>query len=213
MNATKLSFLTLFLINLVAIGIGTAALPGDIQLAIHWSADMQPDQWVGKWQGLGFSLLLSLIMPITYWLAITFEPKKQAMQVSKPVLGIIMTSAMALIVTINLGILMNGFGYNVSVPSMIAFGIGMLLTLTGNYLGKTRANYTVGIRLPWTLKNEQVWNKTHRLAGKLFVALGLLVLATNIWSLKLVIPVLICGILSIVIATIVYAQQAYKRLS
>lgn len=213
MNATKLSFLTLFFINLVAVIIGAIALPGDVQLAIHWGADMAPDQWVGKWLGLGFSFLLSLVMPITYWLAMTFEPRKQAMQVSKPVLGIIMSGAMALIVAINLGIIVNGFGYALSVPSVAVFGLAMVLIIIGNYLGKTRANYTLGIRLPWTLKNEQVWNKTHRLAGKLFILLGIVVIAANIWSQNIVLAVLLGGIISIAILSAVYAHQAYKHLA
>ncbi|MFI3886998.1 SdpI family protein [Streptococcus parauberis] len=52
--------------------------------------------------------------------------------------------------------------------------MGPLFLVLGNYLPKIRQNYTVGIRVPWTLNNENNWNKTHRMAGKVWVIGGLL---------------------------------------
>jgi uncharacterized membrane protein len=54
--------------------------------------------------------------------------------------------------------------------------VGILILICGNYLPKSRQNYTVGIKLPWTLNNEENWNKTHRLAGVLWVIGGLTIL-------------------------------------
>ena len=51
--------------------------------------------------------------------------------------------------------------------------LGILLLILGNYLPKSGQNYTVGIKLPWTLASEENWNKTHRLAGWVFVIGGL----------------------------------------
>ena len=52
--------------------------------------------------------------------------------------------------------------------------MGIIMIVIGNYLPKTRRNYTIGIRLPWTLENDENWSKTHRLAGKVWVLGGLL---------------------------------------
>ncbi len=60
--------------------------------------------------------------------------------------------------------------------------VGIIFLVVGNYLPKTKQNYTVGIRLPWTLDNEENWNKTHRLAGRLWVAGGMLILLTGFLS-------------------------------
>lgn len=67
-----------------------------------------------------------------------------------------------------------GFMNNVTQIGLVF--IGTLFLVLGNYLPKTKQNYTVGIRLPWTLDNEENWNRTHRLAGKLWVIGGLLIL-------------------------------------
>ena len=68
-------------------------------------------------------------------------------------------------------------GYETSEGS-IAFAImGIFLIVIGNYLPKCRQNYTVGIKIPWTLHDEENWNHTHRMAGYLWILGGLLMLA------------------------------------
>jgi uncharacterized membrane protein len=59
-----------------------------------------------------------------------------------------------------------------SLPQTMLGGIGVLLALVGNYLGKLPKNYVFGIRTPWTLSSDHVWERTHRLAGRVFVAGG-----------------------------------------
>lgn len=67
------------------------------------------------------------------------------------------------------------FGYMSNHVLLANLLIGILLITIGNYMPKTRRNYTIGIRLPWTLDNDENWNKTHRLAGKLWVSGGVLI--------------------------------------
>lgn len=61
--------------------------------------------------------------------------------------------------------------------------MGIILTVTGNFLPKARQNYTLGIKLPWTLANEENWNRTHRLAGYLWTAGGILVIVLALMGL------------------------------
>ena len=60
--------------------------------------------------------------------------------------------------------------------------VGIVFLVVGNYLPKTKQNYTVGIRLPWTLDSEENWNKTHRLAGRLWVLGGTIILLNGFLS-------------------------------
>lgn len=73
-------------------------------------------------------------------------------------------------------------GYPLSIGKIVRFAIGLLLAFIGNYFGKVRHNYTFGIKTPWTLASEEVWNKTHRTSGPLWVVTGLL------WMLSIFIP-------------------------
>ena len=64
----------------------------------------------------------------------------------------------------------------VSVTKIVLILVSLLIILMGNYMPKCRQNYTVGIKLPWTLDDEDNWNKTHRLAGYIWMAAGIIML-------------------------------------
>lgn len=97
-------------------------------------------------------------------------------------------------------------------PARILFGgIFLLLAFLGNVLGRVRRNFWIGVRTPWTLASERVWNDTHRLAARLFFAVGLLgavavflgapfVAAIVVFSMGILVPV-------------VYSLVLYKRLA
>lgn len=70
-------------------------------------------------------------------------------------------------------------GYPLSMGKIVRFAVGVLLVFVGNYFGKIRHNYTFGIKTPWTLASEEVWNKTHRVSGPLWVIAGL------VWMLSI----------------------------
>ena len=67
-----------------------------------------------------------------------------------------------------------GLGYNLSSTKYVIVAVGILIIFIGNYLPKCRQNYTVGIKLPWTLNDINNWNKTHRMAGVLWIICGIL---------------------------------------
>ena len=69
-------------------------------------------------------------------------------------------------------IVLAAFGYHVDMGLLMPLAVGLLLCVLGNVMGKIRPNWFVGVRTPWTLSSRDSWNKTHRLAGRLFVVLG-----------------------------------------
>lgn len=70
----------------------------------------------------------------------------------------------------------SALGYPVNARVFAMLLTGAVFVVVGNYLPKCRQNYTVGIKLPWTLHDEENWNRTHRLAGPLWVAGGFLMI-------------------------------------
>ena len=90
-------------------------------------------------------------------------------------------------------------------PSIFASALlGLIFVMMGNYMPKLKVNHTVGIRLPWTLQSEDNWHKTHRLAGKLWVLGGLILLLEA--GLQFAIPY----VMGIVILTIVFIPVVYS---
>ena len=64
-------------------------------------------------------------------------------------------------------------GVDFSIEIFISALIGVFFIVLGNYMPKLQQNYTIGIKLPWTLNSEENWNRTHRLGGKLYIVMGI----------------------------------------
>ncbi|MBR4991528.1 MAG: SdpI family protein, partial [Clostridia bacterium] len=70
----------------------------------------------------------------------------------------------------------SALGQPLPIDRLVLLLLGIVFTMIGNYLPKCRQNYTIGIKIVWTLSDEENWNATHRLAGKLWMAGGLLLM-------------------------------------
>lgn len=100
-------------------------------------------------------------------------------------------------------------GYSMMSGILAQIFMGVLMIVIGNYLPKTRKNYIIGIRLPWTLENDKNWRKTHRLAGKIWV-LGGLLLFLNSFVQIYVYWVFFLTLLLVVLMPGVYSYQLSK---
>jgi len=93
----------------------------------------------------------------------------------------------------------------------IFFGMGLLFIVIGNYLPKTRSNWVIGIRTPWTLSSDITWGKTHRMGGRLFLGGGLLMLITSIFlPLEFAIGVSLISSLGAAFASIAYSWWVWR---
>lgn len=102
----------------------------------------------------------------------------------------------------------NALGYSMNMTMFAMLLTGTLFVVVGNYLPKCRQNYTVGIKLPWTLADEDNWNRTHRMAGPLWVAGGFLVILSAL--LQFAEPYLFVGVLTLIaVAPVVYSAALY----
>ena len=102
-------------------------------------------------------------------------------------------------------------GMNVNVDFIARIFIGLIFVVIGNYLPKCRQNYTVGIKLPWTLHDEDNWNATHRFAGGIWMIGGVIFILSIFLSFgKVWIPlglVLILTFIPVVYSFIYYVKH------
>jgi uncharacterized membrane protein len=177
---------------------------------MHWGLNGQPD-------GYGSKLALALTLPavmagLTLLFAVlpALSPKhfkidsfmSTYLRVAAAVIGILAYAQVLM--------LLAGLGRPVNMNRAIPGAICVLMVLIGNVLGKMRRNFFVGIRTPWTLADERVWNATHRFGAKVWTIGGavafVLTFATgNIW-------VFISAILITAFTPVVYSFVFYKKL-
>ena len=99
-------------------------------------------------------------------------------------------------------------GKDVPMSIIVSLFVGLIFVIIGNYLPKCKQSYTFGIKLPWTLEDSENWNKTHHLAGKLWVICGLIIIATAfLESPYIFLPVVII----MVLVPTAYSFLLYKK--
>lgn len=147
------------------------------QVPVHWDASWQPDNWVSKPMAVvGMPLVLAAIQ----WFAVIFtsmDPKNR--NHTRKVLNIVFWITPAVSILGNASIYAQALNKDVNMETLVPIFLGLMFVYIGNYLPKCKQNYTIGIKTPWALDDEENWNKTHRLAGRLWVMGGFCVIITS----------------------------------
>jgi len=150
------------------------------QMPSHWNAEGQVDGWSSK----AFSVFgMPLILLAFQWLCVvatSADPKKENHpgKILQLVFWIIPVLSAVLHVAIYAAALNKQVRMEVVMPVLI----GLLFVIIGNYLPKCKQNYTIGIKIPWTLSSEENWNRTHRFSGRLWVVCGLVIMLTGFFG-------------------------------
>ena len=121
--------------------------------------------------------------------------------------------ATSLFLQLTAGAVLQGGGcqQNVLIAAFFFF-FGVMFLVLGNHMPKIRQNHTLGIRVKWTLENEENWNATHRFAGKVWVAGGLLcMVCAMLHNLELVVVAFVLILLVMALVPTVYSYRFYRR--
>ena len=145
-------------------------------LPTHWGFNNKIDGYSNKFTTLITTPLLLILLNIFSCFMLDNDPKNKdknnfVITIGKATIPLVMLITFVISV-------FYGLGKKINVMVIISIFVGFLLILIGNYLPKTKRNYTVGIKLPWTLNSDENWNKTHRLAGYFFILGGIFFLLT-----------------------------------
>jgi uncharacterized membrane protein len=181
------------------------------RLPIHWNIHGEVDGWGNKFMGLLFVPLIVLGIYLLMVIVPRFDPGKANYQSFQKVYDIIRIAIVAYMSAVYAAMLYAAFGHAVNMTSVILPLVGVLFIVLGNFLSKIRPNWFVGVRTPWTLSSQLSWDKTHRLAGWLFVLMGFLfvpvALLQTTWSL---VAMLICDGLCL-IWIVIYSYLVFRN--
>ena len=147
------------------------------QIATHWGADGQADGYSGKtFAVFGMPCILAVLQLFVSFITLN-DPKRRNIHKKPLTMVLWVIPVMSLIVNvITYGV---ALGMEINVGIIVSILIGILFVILGNYMPKLQQNFTVGIRVPWTLNSTENWNRTHRLGGKMFILGGFLLIITG----------------------------------
>lgn len=170
-------------VSLVLAALGAAAaawacwrLPADAQVPMHWNAAGQVDAYGGR--GSLF-LLPAVVLFLTLLFAVLphIEPRRLNLRRSANAYRTVWIAVVGFMTVIQAAIVATALGHSLPVGRVAMGGVGVLFLVLGSVLGSVRSNFFFGVRTPWTLSSELSWSKTHRLAGRLFATMGVLLAA------------------------------------
>ncbi len=215
MTRKGMTFASVAIILLMAAGGAAVAarLPADALLPTHWGFTGEADRFAGKWQALTMMPVFAGLIALLFHSLPRLEPLREGLERSQGFYLSSWAGMLILFALLQTGIVGIALGWPLSVPRLATGGLGLCLALMGNQFGKSRRMYLGGIRTPWTLASENVWIKTHRLGGKLFVAAGLIMAAAALSPLRdqTRLLVLVVAVLVSVTVPTVYSFVAWRK--
>lgn len=199
----------------LSVGVLTAVSWGAIpaEVPIHWN-------WAGEADGFASREFAIALMPVgalvTYLvivLALALDPRRENVDRAKPTIGLFRIMTPLSLLALHMLMLATWVeAVSFDVVSMIYAGSGLLFAISGNYMPRLKPNHVVGIRVPWTIDDDEVWRRTHRVGGSLWLVGGLSLFGALLLPPKLQFVYFLAVTTVITVVPIVYAYFVYKEL-
>jgi len=180
------------------------------ELASHWNFRGEVDGYLSKFWGLFLMPFISLAMFLLFLIIPKIDPMKANIEKFRKYFDwFILIIIIFLFYLYFLTIVWN-LGFRFGFIRLLAPAFGFLFYYAGVLVKNAKRNWFIGIRTPWTLSNEKVWEKTHQLGGKLFKLAGIIALL-GIFFPGLALFFILIPVLSVTIYTIIYSYVEYQK--
>jgi len=210
MNKIRADIISLLFIAAACV-VAAVLYPGlPEMIPTHWNAQGQVDGYMKKPAGVLMMPAMAVVTYVIMKLIPVISPRGFRTDKFSDVIGVLQVTLVGFMSIVAILVLLEARGLNVRINELITAGVGLLFVVIGNYLGKVRKNFFIGIRTPWTLASDEVWNRTHRIGGKLFMLSGVI-----IWTgalLRLPITWTVAVAVGLVLIPVVYSYFLYRRI-
>lgn len=180
------------------------------RMASHWGTTGEVNGYMSRFWGVYLMPIISLVMFIILLLVPRVDPKKENIEKFRAHFDdFILVIFLFFFYVYGLTLWWN-LGGRFDMGRFMVPAFAVLFYYAGVLISKAKMNFTIGIRTPWTLSSESVWNKTHVLGGKLFKAVGILSLI-GLFSSALAIWIILVGVLCAAFIPMVYSYVLYRR--
>ncbi|SJZ83103.1 SdpI family protein [Selenihalanaerobacter shriftii] len=201
--------LVILLIGILAVIWSYPELPA--KLPIHWNLHGEVDNYMNKPLGAFIGLIIGSAIYIGFYVLASIDPLKENYQRFNKIYKLIRDIMITFFVVINSIPVLVALGYIKNVNKAIFILISLLMIIFGNYTPTFKRNWSLGIKTPWTLASEEVWNRTHRFGGKLFMIAGVIsligiLLTSNAYYLSISVVIAAIG-------SVVYSYWSYKKIA
>jgi uncharacterized membrane protein len=181
------------------------------QVVSHWNAAGEPDGTMSKTAALALIPGLTAVLLAMFAAIPRVDPLGENIAEFRAHYDWFVVVFTGYMLLVHAGIVVFNLGYEFDFTALILAGVAGMFYYIGVLLEEARQNWFVGIRTPWTLSSEQVWNDTHRLGARLFKASALVALVGLLFGDYAVYFLVVPALLTATI-TVVYSYVRYERL-
>ena len=176
----------------------------------HWNLHGQ----VNGWQSRGFAAFLMPIVLLVLWGVMrglpAIDPRRANYAKFQPTYDFVVGAVLTVPALIHLAVIGAALGAPISIQRVMPIAFGIMLIAIGNQLPRARPNWWFGIRTPWTLSNDRVWERTHRVGGYLITAAGAAIIIGAL-VMKLAGPLVIVCIAGAGLGSAIYSYFAWRQ--
>jgi uncharacterized membrane protein len=199
------------LIILFSFAIGICLYPKmPAEMASHWNAQGQVDGYVSKFWGLFLMPIISLILFFLFILIPKIDPLKTNIEKFRKYFDNFVTIIILFLFYLYLLTIFWNFGVQFSMNQVLAPAFGILFFYCGILVEKAKRNWSIGIRTPWTLSNDKVWERTHKIGGKLFKVVGIIAFLGIIFP-NYAFFLILFPVIAVSIYTVIYSYFEYRK--
>lgn len=180
------------------------------QVPTHWNFNGNPDQRNHKIIAIGIVPLITLACIFLFPLLKNIDPKKanyKKFEKTREIFQLAIIVFFWYTYFVSLYVIQHP---EINIGKFVLIGIGVLFLILGNYMGKIKQNFFIGIKLPWTLNSETIWNKTSRFGGKILLINGILFIISGILNWFSIRPIIIL-IISILVLPTIYSYYLFQK--
>jgi uncharacterized membrane protein len=210
--------MTSWSINRVAWGIWALTLLGTIvafpalpsTMAEHFNATGQMYGTTASWIGAFILPVITLLVLLLFTAIPYIDPLKVNIQQFRRQYDTFVVLLMLFFAVIQSLIISRNLGSTVDPMYVVLPAVGVLMFYVGTILPKTRRNWFIGIRTPWTISSDHVWQKTHELGGRLFQVLGVVIILGTL-APAFALQIILIPLVIIVIGLVAYSYVIYEQ--
>jgi uncharacterized membrane protein len=181
------------------------------RVVTHWGFNGEPNGYSNKAIGAFLCPFISIFMYILFYFLPILDPKKENYPKFSKSYFLIRNYLLIFILLFSILIGMYNLGFDLSIGKSISILVGILFIAIGNSIKDIQQNFFIGIRTPWTLSSEKVWDKTHLLFGKLFSLFGVIIILVPFLNKTLGTIIFILGLVILIVGSIGYSYYLYKK--
>ena len=182
------------------------------QMASHWNVNDQVDGYMSKFWGMFLMPVITLGMFLLFILIPNIDPLKANIAKFRDTFNLFITFITGFMVYVHALTLLWNLGYtNLGIGKAMLPVMGLLFIVIGSLLRKAKRNWFIGIRTPWTLSSDRVWDETHRLGSILFMISGVLAVIGGFFGGMIAFWMLFVPLIGSTIFMVIYSYVLYQK--